>query len=143
MYPILAIDYGQKRIGLAISDKKGIIATPLLTLSITKNRDIVDLIEDIKRIIEEYRIKTVLIGRPQAFSQEHNINLERIEKFTNTLKKRINNNIVFFDESYSTSRAKDMIVSKGGHYKSKKKDIDNIAASIFLQEYLNSNDKNN
>ena len=142
MYPILAIDYGTKRLGIAVSDSKGIVSTPLKTLTLTRNRDIVDLIDEIKILIEEYKITTVLIGKPQEFSSDYKINSNRIETFANTLRKRISLNIVFSDESYSTSSAKDMIVSKGQHYKNKKENIDSIAASIFLQEYLDNQNKN-
>jgi len=60
-YPILAIDYGTKRIGLAVSDSKGLIGSPLTVLNVTKNMGIDKIIEEIKTIIQEYRIKTILM----------------------------------------------------------------------------------
>lgn len=138
MYPILALDYGQKRIGLAISDSKGIISTPLEKISFSKNRGILEVIQDILEISKEYKIKSFLIGKPQEFNESQSANTRRIDDFANTLKKRTTIPILFWDESYSTSTAKDMIVSKGSNFKSQKGNIDSIAASIFLQEYLNS-----
>ncbi len=69
--PILAIDYGQKHFGLAVSDSKGILAQPLETISITKNRDIYKIIEEILEKAQEYRVKTLLIGVPQSFTLSH------------------------------------------------------------------------
>lgn len=147
MHPTLAIDYGLKRIGLAISDSNGIISTPLTTLRFTKNRRILELITDLTELIAEYRVKSILIGVPQEFSDKNHINTVRITDFSNTLKKRIEIPILFWDESYSTSSAKEMVISHGSNFKSNKEKIDSIAASIFLQEYLNSklekNESNN
>jgi putative Holliday junction resolvase len=147
MHPTLAIDFGLKRIGLAISDSKGIISTPLTTLRFTKNRKILELITDLTELIAEYRVKSILIGVPQEFSDKNHINTVRITDFSNTLKKRIKIPILFWDESYSTSSAKEMVISHGSNFKSNKEKIDSIAASIFLQEYLNSklekNESNN
>jgi len=59
-YPILAIDYGDKHFGLAVSDTKGILAQPLDTVSISQNRDINDVIKDILDVAEEQKAKTIL-----------------------------------------------------------------------------------
>ena len=138
MYPILAIDYGLKHIGLAYSDSKGIVASPLPVLSITKNRDISVLIEDILKTCEEYRIKSILVGYPQAFSQSQEQNQVRINVFIDQLKSKINLPVQTWDESFSTADAKNMLISLGQHYKKSRKKIDSVAASTFLQEYLNS-----
>lgn len=141
MYPTLSLDYGTKRIGVAVSDDKGIIATPLDTLSFSTNTGIEEIVLKIKSLIEEYRVKSILVGMPQEFTQSNSVNTKRITDFINTLKKRINLSIETYDESFSTSTAKDMLLSSGQHFKKNKSRIDSLAASVFLQEYLNS--KNN
>ncbi len=138
MYPILAIDFGTKRLGIAVSDNNGVLSTPLETLRITKNRGILELIEDIKALTVEYRIQSILVGKPQSFNNEQEINHRRIDNFINTLAKRIELPIQTWDESFSTSTAKDMLLSTGQHFKQTKEKIDSVAASVFLQEYLNS-----
>lgn len=138
MYPILAIDFGTKRLGIAVSDSNGVISTPLDTLRITKNRGILELIEDIKALALEYRVKSILVGKPQSFNIDQDINHRRIDNFINTLAKRIEVPIQTWDESFSTSTAKDMLLSTGQHFKQTKEKIDSVAASVFLQEYLNS-----
>jgi putative holliday junction resolvase len=141
--PILAIDYGQKRFGLAISDSKGIIASPLEVLEITEKRKVENIIEDIVKLIDEYRVKTILIGLPQIFIEKHKESNKRIEKFKNLLSQKTSIPIIFQDESYSTTEAQNMLLSLGQSSKSTKNKIDKISATVFLQEFLNSESKNN
>ena len=141
--PILAIDYGKKRIGLAISDVKGVIASPLDVLHITEKRNEDTVIEDILDIANEYRVKTILIGMPQEFEQSYKKTSKRIEEFKEKVSKVTDIPIVTYDESYYTTEAKNMLLSLGQNSKSSKKKIDKIAATVFLQEFLNSHtDKN-
>jgi len=142
-YPTLAIDYGTKRIGLAISDSKGLIASPLTVLNVTKNMGINKIIEEIKSIIKEYRIKTILIGRPQAFQSTYTKSLKKIDSFAQKIKDDIRIPVTFYDESYSTIQAQNMLLSLGQNTKSTKGKIDMISATVFLQEFLNSKQNKN
>lgn len=141
--PILAIDYGTKRIGLAISDSKGIIASPLEVLRITKNRDVDDLLEDILLVVEEYRVKTILIGKPQIFKEEYKYSVRKIDNFAKKISDLTNIPVIFQDESYSTNQSQNMLLSLGQNIKSSREKIDMISATMFLQEFLNSNYKGN
>ncbi|MBP8979379.1 Holliday junction resolvase RuvX [Candidatus Dojkabacteria bacterium] len=137
-HPILAIDYGEKHFGLAVSDHKGLIAQPLDTISITKNRDINKIIEEILEIAEEHEVKTLLIGMPQAFTEKHNKTTEKINKFINKIKDVTTRPIITYDESFSTTLAQSMLTSSGQSIRKSRKKIDSISATVFLQEYLNS-----
>lgn len=141
--PILAIDYGDKRFGLAISDSKGIIASPLEVLEVTKNRGIENVLNSILKIIEDYKVKTILIGKPQEFEEIYKRTSKKIQKFTDELSKITNLPIIFQDESYSTSQAQNMLLSLGQNSRSSKNKIDMIAATVFLQDFLNSELKQN
>lgn len=140
-YPILAIDYGDKHFGLAYSDSKGLIATPLEVLHITKRRDITNIIEEIVKIIDELKIKSILIGKPQIFKKEQQKTIEKITKFENLLKESIALPILNTDESFSTTEAQNMLLSTGQNIKSTRGKIDKISAAVFLQEFLNSNNQ--
>ena len=142
MYPILAIDYGEKHFGLAISDSKGIIASPLEVLSITKNRDIHTLLEEISKIIGEYKIQTILVGKPQIFTPKQEKTEEKVNKFISLLKKTTETSIITYDESFSTTNAQNMLTSLGQNSKRSKSKIDKVAATVFLQEFLNSKKQN-
>lgn len=142
-YPILALDYGEKRIGLAISDNKGIVASPLDVLTITKKRNIDSILEDILLVVEEYRIKTILVGKPQLFENSYRKSLEKIDAFAKKTSDITGVPVIFQDESYSTIHAQNMLLSFGQSSRSSKKKIDMISAAIFLQEFLNSKQKKN
>jgi putative holliday junction resolvase len=141
--PILAIDYGLKRIGLAISDTKGIIASPLKVITITKKRKLKGALEDIIKEVEKNNVKTILIGKPQEFKKEYSLTLKKIYSFANKLSELTTIPIIFQDESYSTIQAQNMLLSFGQSRKSSKGKIDMIAAEIFLQDFLNSEQVNN
>lgn len=138
-YPILAIDYGTKNIGLAISDFKGIIATPLEVLRVKNNNGFQKIIENIADISERNKVQTILLGKPQIFEIAHRRTLKKIEKFEELLKKGIKLPIINYDESYSTVTAQDMLLYTKQTTKSSKDKIDSVAAAVFLQEFLNSN----
>lgn len=139
-YPILAIDFGTKRIGLAISDSKGIVSTPIEPIRITKKMDETLLLQSFQAVVNENRIASFLIGMPQEFEESHKRSSKRIQKFIDWLIYNIPLPYKLWDESFSTSSAKDMIVSSGKRVESRKDRLDSIAASIFLQEFLNSKD---
>lgn len=138
-YPILAIDYGTKHFGLAVSDFKGILASPLEVVSITKNRNIDDVIDEILRIGKENCTKTILVGIPQQFTEKHNTTTKRILKFIEKLKLHTDLPILTYDESFSTISGQNMLRFSGQNIKNTKNKIDKVAAAVFLQEFLNSN----
>lgn len=143
-YPILAIDYGDKHFGTAVSDYKGILASPLEVVSITKNRDINNVIDDILSLCEENRIKTILVGKPQAFAKNYEKTSKKIDKFILLLKEKTAIPIITQDESFSTTEAQNMLTFSGQSIKGTRNKIDKIAATVFLQEFLNfSQIKNN
>ena len=130
-YPILAIDYGDKHFGLAYSDSKGLVATPLEVLNLTKKKTL-------NNIAEEYKIQTILLGKPQAFKEEYQQTLKKISSFEKILKDHTNLPILSADESFSTTEAQNMLLSTGQNIKSTRKKIDKVSAAVFLQEFLNS-----
>jgi putative Holliday junction resolvase len=138
MYPILAIDYGEKNFGLAISDSKGIVASPLEVVSITKNRNLQTVIQEIVKIAQENRATRILVGKPQSFTDEQKKTEEKIENFIELLGKATDTEIITWDESFSTTSAQNMLTSLGQNSRSSRGKIDKIAATVFLQEFLNS-----
>jgi putative Holliday junction resolvase len=142
-YPILAIDYGDKHFGLAYSDNKGIVSTPLEILHLTKRKTLEDIAEEIVHIAQDYRIKTLLIGQPQVFIESQKATLEKISKFETLLRSLTALPIIHTDESFSTMNAQNMLTSSGYTTKRSRKKIDKVAAALFLQEFLNSNKNKN
>lgn len=128
---ILAIDYGDQRIGLALSDPLKIIASPYKTI-INNNDHIVDLIQDI--MIRE-DVKLTIVGLPLAMSGEDTAQTKKVKNFSDKLSLK-GIKIKFVDERWSSKAAKRSMKDQGiktGHNKSL---VDQTAAAIFLQQYL-------
>lgn len=138
-FPILAIDYGEKRFGIAISDSKGIVSTSLGTLSISKNIGIGDIIEQIRVITTQNRVSSILLGLPQAFEKAYEINRDRIKRFGQMISEATGLEVYYYDESYSSKQATAVMIETGKTRTQRRKDVDSVAAALFLQEYLDGN----
>ena len=132
---VLAIDYGSKRIGLALSD-------PLLIFSYSYKTILNDdkIWKNLSEIIKEKEIIKIVLGIPYQENGNLSSNAPAILKFKKTLSKRYSLDIIEWDESQSSERAKDLIFhTVPGKKKRRDKGlIDRGSASIMLQEYLDS-----
>ena len=129
----LAIDHGQKRIGLALSDPDKIISKPLKTISYLNYGD---LLKELILIINKHQVEQLIIGLPIGMHGKKNPQSEKVEEFKSFVEKKIDIPIIYVDERLSSVSAKKSLISQGiktGHNKSK---VDQTAAAIFLQYYL-------
>jgi putative holliday junction resolvase len=140
-FPIMGIDYGTKHIGIAISDSGGRIAAPLPTFHITKNRKKNIFILELKESIVKLNVKSILLGLPQDFNDKESESAKQIKNFAKLLKENVSIPVFFYDESFSTKNAQNMLLSIGKNQKSTRSKIDSYACTTFLQEYLDSIDK--
>ncbi len=140
--PILAIDYGSKNIGLAITDKRGIIAHPLSIVRITKG-NYEPFFSQLQEIIEDNKVQSLVLGVPQAFKKEHLQNIESILEFQKSIEDITKRDVFLYDESYSTSDSYTLLREQGQSQKKSKKKIDKIAATYFLQELIDFKNKQN
>jgi putative Holliday junction resolvase len=130
---ILGIDYGTKRVGLALSDPLGVIAQPLVVLEPTS---IPDLLLEIKRLLEQYAIRTVVIGIPiRANGAERGFS-EEVREFGDKLSSDLDIEVVFWDERFSTQQAERALREAGLTSREMRGKTDSISASIVLQTYL-------
>lgn len=129
----LAIDYGNKKVGIALSDATGIIARPLTTI-------FKEHIEKITDLITENNVNAIVIGLPLDSQGSMSAQVKRVLNFIKLLKKDIPADIKIFkvNESDSTSAAKNILLQ---NYSKKRRRIrgmdDAIAAAVFLQSFLN------
>ena len=129
----LGIDYGEKRIGLAISDPLGIIAQSLPTLIVTKNQDI---ISEIKKLIKENEISAIVLGLPKNMDGTLGEVGKKVMEFGKELSQKINIQVEFWDERLSSVESLKIIRDEKRKIKHKKDLIDKISASLILQGYL-------
>ena len=131
---ILAIDFGEKRIGLAIGDLENKIATPLKTI---KNISHESILNEISLIVEEWEINQIVIGIPESYPDQ-NIN-KQITNFSKILRKKLKIDVILFNEDFSSNYAQSDLASQmkaGRKKKINKEEIDRIAAAIILQSYF-------
>ena len=131
----IGIDLGSKRVGLALSDKMNMIASPYRTL-IVKNEQ--DLLDQLRLIIAEFKVKTIVLGLPLNMSGEDSAQTKKVREFKSVLST-FNLPVKLEDERLSSVSAKRSLVMqdiKTGHNKEK---IDERAATIFLQQFLDMN----
>ena len=138
---IIAIDYGEKRIGLALTDPLFIFAYPFKTLPNDSN-----FFNELRKIINEQNILKIILGYPLKESGELSSITEEVLKFKKKLENAYKLEVVLKDERYTSSIAKE-IINKTVTKKSKRRDkglIDKSSAAIILQDYLDENgDRNN
>jgi putative Holliday junction resolvase len=132
---ILGIDYGEKRIGLAISDPLNITAQPLKLLERTKTGEDLALI---KELIEEHGVEKVVIGLPLNMDGSEGFMTDAIRRFSEKLKKIHPIEIIEVDERLTSHQADLSLKTAKIRGKRKKSKIDTISAQIILQTYLDS-----
>ena len=131
----LGIDFGEKRVGLALSDRSNLIASPFKTLNYINEND---LITQIKKIVTENDIKNFVLGLPINMKGEDTAQTKIVRKFKKSLSS-LDLPIIYEDERLSSVSAKNSLMLqniKTGH---NKPEIDKTAAAIILQQYLDKN----
>ena len=138
MNRILALDYGDKKIGVAISDPMQIIAKPFKTLNNTTNKNI---LLDLNEIISEYDINKIIVGLPITLKNKYSIQTEKVSAFIEFLKENLSIYVDSYDERLSSKIAIQSLIKQGIKTGHNKREIDKTAAAIFLQNYLDDKSK--
>lgn len=128
---VLGIDYGERRIGIAVSDDKGRLAVPRGVLEQSENKNVV---EDIARMIAEDEIETVVVGLPLTFHGGESGSADRARAFAKRLQDACAAHVVFEDERLTTSAARRDARTRGNA-----PSTDADAAANILQTYLDRN----
>jgi len=132
---ILALDVGDKRIGVAISDELEISAHALTT--ITRN-DLKKEIRAIQELISEYNVEEIVVGMPVMMNGSVGIQAEKVGRFVDELKKDFRIPIKLFDERLSTRLIEKTLIAADMSREKRKKVIDKLSAVIILQDYMSS-----
>ena len=131
---ILGLDVGDVRIGVAISDELGFAAHPLCTIT-RKNRK-TDLTA-ICNLINTHQVEEVVIGLPLMLDGEVGIQAEKVQRFANRLKREARIPIHLRDERLTTVEASEILREVGKPRKKQRNVIDQVAAVVILEGYLN------
>jgi putative Holliday junction resolvase len=132
---ILGLDYGSKRIGVAVCDELGMTAQGLATIA-RKNRQ--QDLEEIARFIRKYNVEKIVIGYPIRLDGTEGIQCEKISKFASLLESTFSLPIIKWDETLSTKEAEEILIRANMRRDKRKNIVDRVAASLILQGYLDS-----
>lgn len=133
---ILAIDYGERRIGLALSDPMQIIASGLTTLQVNNENE---AIQKINQLVVEHDVCQIVLGNPLDKDGSEGTKTQKVRTFAEKLQKQISIGIVFWDERMSSVTAQKLLIEAESKKKRRTKEkIDELAAVVILRHYLDA-----
>lgn len=135
---ILGLDYGTKTVGVAISDPLLLTAQELETITRERASALRHTLVRIKELCDSYDVEKIVLGYPKNMDDSEGFRCTETIKFKELLEKRVDIPIILVDERLTTVYADEILEESGVDKKDRKKVIDQIAAAIILQEYLNS-----
>ena len=131
----LALDFGSKRIGVALSDPTGLLGSPLTTVIRTNPRNDFNAILD---LVTKHEIETIVVGLPVSLNGTIGPQAQKTLDFCNELRKITSVPIKTLNEQYTSAEAELRIRQLGGKPSRRRGQIDAFAAAIILQEWLDN-----
>lgn len=131
----LALDIGETRIGIAVSDRSGRVASPVKVLPAA---EVIGLAKSFLYIVEDYEPDVLVSGRPMTMAGERGLQAERVEAQAQKIADALDLPLYFEDERLSSAEAKRILREQGLSEKQMRGKVDMIAASLFLQSWLDS-----
>jgi len=140
---ILALDVGDKRVGVAISDETQTLARSLMVLQrSSKAQDF----ETLAQLVREYDLVAIVVGLPLLADGAEGQQAHKIRNYALALSEaltaqELTTPLVFYDESYSTNTAAELMIAGGRSRRDRQQRIDAVAAAVILQNYLDAKQK--
>ena len=129
----MALDVGNKRIGVALSDELQILAQPLYTIH---RKGIERDIEEIVKIINDNNVEEVIVGLPKNMDGTTGFQGEKTIKFAEVLRQSTDRPLIMWDERMTTISARRIMIENDVKQKDKKNLVDTLAAVVILETYL-------
>ena len=138
MARILGLDYGSKTVGVAVSDPLGITAQPLLTIERKQEDKLRQTLARIEALAAEYGADRLVLGLPKNMNNTLGERAEKTLAFRDMLERRTGLPVILWDERLTTMAAERVLIEEGVRREHRKETIDQIAAAMILQGYLDS-----
>jgi len=129
---ILALDVGERRIGVAVSDPSGTLATPH---SVIRRRSKAEDFAAVARLVAELKAERVVVGLPLSLNGTIGPQARRVVRYARSLAQTLTVPVELHDERYSTATAEELLAERRGR---RRVPIDAAAAAVILQDYLES-----
>jgi putative Holliday junction resolvase len=130
----LALDIGTKRIGIAVSDELGLTAQPVMTLEVRRNRR--EDLRSIGRLARRFAVAGIVVGNPLHLSGETSPRAAKVQQFAAELGELTGLPIHLWDERLTTHEAHQILYEAGHARQEHKKVVDQVAATLILQSFL-------
>jgi putative Holliday junction resolvase len=136
----LGVDYGRKRVGLALSDATGMLARPWKTLAVSGlDRQAVEVTREVAALARESEgLSVIVIGLPRRLSGEANEQTAAVEQLAARLRRQIAVPIVLQDERLTSREADELLSKREKDWRKRKARLDAVAAAVILQDYLDA-----
>ena len=135
----LGLDLGSRTLGVAVSDKTGLIASTYKT--IRHNEEYDRLLDEVVSLVSELEVEAIVLGFPKNMNNTIGPKGELSLEFKSKLESLLDIPIYLQDERLTTKSATDMLIQGNVSRKDRKKVVDSVAATIILQTYLDRRDK--
>jgi len=136
---LLGLDFGDKTIGIAVSDKSHTIATPIKTI---RRKSIINDLIELFDLIEEYNVGGLIFGLPLSLNGKENKRTEKVRKFVKAIELEKNIKITLYDERFSSDVIFKELRKNHNSISKIKKKLDQQAAAYILQGFLDNSKKN-
>lgn len=135
---IMGLDYGTKTVGVAVSDGLGITAQPVETITRKSASKLRQTLARIEELIEDYQIERIVLGYPKNMNNTVGERAEACEAFCADLERRTGLEVVLWDERLTTRESERVLQAGGMRREDRKTVIDQMAAVLILQSYMDS-----
>lgn len=129
----MALDIGEKRVGIAVSDATGRIASPVKVLPAS---EVIGMARPFRMLLEDYEPEILVCGRPMTLAGEEGPQAARVMEQARAIGRAAGLPVAFADERLSSTEAKRILREQGLNERSMRGKVDMVAASVFLQTWL-------
>lgn len=136
---IMGLDFGSKTVGVAVTDPLGMTAQGVEIVRRESPKKLRRTLARIEQLIEEYNVEKIVLGYPVMLSGDEGERVEKTKEFAAKLQARCNIEIVFQDERLTTVEAYQIMDEVGIKKEDRHKYVDQIAATIILEDYMRDN----
>lgn len=133
---VLSVDYGDVRTGIAISDVRGMLASPLCVIEQSYQPKLVD---KIVQIVEENKIEKIVIGLPRNMDGSYGYRCDECRSLGDAIAQKIDVDIFYEDERLTTVMAHNVLSDNNVRGKKRKQTVDAVSAVMILQSFLDKN----
>lgn len=134
----LAVDYGERRVGLAVSDPTGFLASAYQVLKRESDEQVVEVLVD---VVNTLGVERIVVGNPITMKGESGEKSQRAQRFAELLEHRVSVPVMLFDERLTTVTAQRTLIEADVSRKKRKGIVDAVAATVLLQHFLDTQSK--